>query len=90
MLPPDFAFGTSIPIYISLLILWIICKKKFSFLLFATLFYFYVVAVISVTLFPLPTDKLFIESMKSTSTLDIFLRWLRLVEKREVIPSSPS
>ena len=71
MLETDFAFTISIPIYIVFLIVWLKYKTRPLTILFLTLFYFYVVAVIGVTLFPLPIDKLYIEGSIDSHSLDI-------------------
>lgn len=71
MLYAETVFIYCIPIYLLLFILWIVYKKKPTTILFNTLFYFYIVAVISVTLLPLPIDQSTIETSKSVGGLDV-------------------
>ncbi len=70
MLESDFVFTLSLPVYIIFLVVWLLRKKKASSILFFSLFYFYVMTVISVTLFPLPVDKTYIEDTKEVHDME--------------------
>jgi glycopeptide antibiotics resistance protein len=70
MLDPIFIYVVSIPVYIILFIIYLKRKEKFTTILFSSLFYFYIVAVIGVTLFPLPITQEFIEWRKGLSPLE--------------------
>ncbi len=70
MLDYNFIFTNSVPIYIFFLIFWIKNKKKYIAIFFSTLLYFYVVATMWITLFPLPVDISLIESTKQVRYLE--------------------
>lgn len=59
MLDSLFLYAISIPIYIILLVIYLIKKAPFSTIVLHTLFYFYLIAVIGVTLFPFPLEDFF-------------------------------
>lgn len=58
MLDYEFVFIVSIPLYIILLSYWVYKKNAFFTTLTRSVFYFYVIAVIAVTLFPIPFQGL--------------------------------
>ena len=62
MLEAAFVYAVSLPIYIIFLVVSLKSKKSFRTILFQSFFYFYVVAVIGVTLFPFPIQKSVIEA----------------------------
>lgn len=70
MIDSVFLYQSSILLYIIFLIYFLKRKKKLPTLFFSTLMYFYVVAVISVTLFPFPLEKLAVENVSKYNFLD--------------------
>lgn len=70
MFDPLFMYVVSIPVYIIFLIISIIKRQKITAIIFSSLFYFYCVSVISVTLFPLPYQKSTIEWGRASIPLE--------------------